>query len=727
MTCYSVPSQFSPGPTSLQCSRFLRAPTLSSLHSSSFTPSRPSTSRTPRPFLAVLNFGPALSQLPSAKDCRPLDRCNIYRVVGHHPEFSLIAAFSNRGEFPGCPRVAASMIRGSTGFMVIPVGILITPVGVRNRLSPLNYMPMPCSCVPYLTLDLNPGVDAIKASRTVYRCVCVVGREEAQSKLQALKERGRADVQLHSQEMRELQRQLDHDSRLQVFLSVKGQTRVMADLEERERQRRHRQNSPDTDDNFSSANQEHGHDDKIAAPTARQKWILFPPSSGVGPLPFQFVPEVFGGTEVGTLSCPVHSWNPVAYKPLLNRPCFGAVSITMLKHAVVISEQAFYPNSVFPTTESQKEAQEQMITTYQEILRQIKECCNETDVEKLSAHYAKQEEENFTIFNYVNELNNEANGKCRNADLVLVHLRAFYTSSSFFGYTELPLRPTCLPQRTAAVGHYEQMLELLQEQAGELQRKIDVHRAESRERASQHQDSLDQLQRELEASQRDTEASRQATAAADKLLSQVLRSVENIFNLVRCDNAPVLQLLGNVSSGCDYDWWSTPGEAGPGSFQGGEGGCMCFSDALRGESSKRLTWPLWHKMLWSGQKGKELSNYPEGSNAQGRGRLSCCPKGSKTRGGARKGFCDHFNYCVPLAAFIYPGGMLGSIGWPELLHPQKISLEGMKAGWSHDSGGMQVVAQGWCTPVHVTGKRVMEGVTATPTAPSRGHVEAAMV
>ncbi|XP_063240883.1 outer dynein arm-docking complex subunit 1 [Bacillus rossius redtenbacheri] len=210
-------------------------------------------------------------------------------------------------------------------------------------------------------------------------------REEAQSKLQALKERGRTDVFVHSQEMRELQRQLDHDSRLQEFLSVKGQTRVMADLEERERQRK----------------------------------------------------------------------------------------------------------------QSEKEAQEQMIATYQEILRKIKECCNETDVEKLSAHYAKQEEENFTIFNYVNELNNE--------------------------------------------------LEVLQDQAGELQKKIDEHHAQSRERASRQRDSADQLRRDLGVARRAAEDSRLAAAASEGLLARVLRAVENVFNLVRCDNAPVLQLLGHNS------------------------------------------------------------------------------------------------------------------------------------------------------------------------------------
>lgn len=120
-------------------------------------------------------------------------------------------------------------------------------------------------------------------------------REEAQAKLQALKERDRADLLLHSQEMRELQRRFDLDSKLQDFLGVKGQKRIMADLEAKE----------------------------------------------------------------------------------------------------AIKKQ------------QQKEATEHLITTYNSILDQIKQFSGENDIDKLAARFLKQEEENFTLFNYVNELNNE--------------------------------------------------------------------------------------------------------------------------------------------------------------------------------------------------------------------------------------------------------------------------------------------------------------------------------
>lgn len=59
-------------------------------------------------------------------------------------------------------------------------------------------------------------------------------RDELCSKLQILKERGLNDKQNHVQEMRELQRMLDHDVKLQEFLAIKGQQRLNTEQQERE-------------------------------------------------------------------------------------------------------------------------------------------------------------------------------------------------------------------------------------------------------------------------------------------------------------------------------------------------------------------------------------------------------------------------------------------------------------------------------------------------------------
>lgn len=65
-------------------------------------------------------------------------------------------------------------------------------------------------------------------------------REELCNKLQLMKDKGQNDKYAHIQEMRELQRKLDHDAKLQEFLEVKGQRRSNVELEEREAQRKKR-------------------------------------------------------------------------------------------------------------------------------------------------------------------------------------------------------------------------------------------------------------------------------------------------------------------------------------------------------------------------------------------------------------------------------------------------------------------------------------------------------
>lgn len=58
-------------------------------------------------------------------------------------------------------------------------------------------------------------------------------------------------------------------------------------------------------------------------------------------------------------------------------------------------------------SEQQKEELESQIQKLQSILEQIKELTGETDIDRLSAQFLKQEEENYALFNYVSELNNE--------------------------------------------------------------------------------------------------------------------------------------------------------------------------------------------------------------------------------------------------------------------------------------------------------------------------------
>lgn len=90
-----------------------------------------------------------------------------------------------------------------------------------------------------LVTKLNDGkkhlIDLIEQATMAYD-----QREELCNKLQLLKDKGQLDKITHIQEMRELQRKLDHDAKLQEFLEVKGQRRSNTELEEREAMRKKR-------------------------------------------------------------------------------------------------------------------------------------------------------------------------------------------------------------------------------------------------------------------------------------------------------------------------------------------------------------------------------------------------------------------------------------------------------------------------------------------------------
>lgn len=66
-------------------------------------------------------------------------------------------------------------------------------------------------------------------------------REELGNKIQNLNDKQCVETNNHTQEIRELQRKLDHDAKLQDFFAIKGNRRVNAELESRENERRLKQ------------------------------------------------------------------------------------------------------------------------------------------------------------------------------------------------------------------------------------------------------------------------------------------------------------------------------------------------------------------------------------------------------------------------------------------------------------------------------------------------------
>ncbi|CAH0385664.1 unnamed protein product [Bemisia tabaci] len=207
-------------------------------------------------------------------------------------------------------------------------------------------------------------------------------REEAQSKLKALQDRDRQDLLKHSHELRELQRRLDYDTKLEEFLGTKGQYRIMADLQTKEAEKQRKQ----------------------------------------------------------------------------------------------------------------KEEAAQQIKTNLMILDQIKTFSSESDIDRLAAQFIKQEEENFALFNYVNELNNE--------------------------------------------------LEALQEQVNNLVQSIEEQRVINKERATQQEETIASLTQNLDDKTAEADTMNENLRATTDRMTQLLRGIDSLFKLIPSDSTAILKLLG---------------------------------------------------------------------------------------------------------------------------------------------------------------------------------------
>ncbi|XP_056636600.1 coiled-coil domain-containing protein 63-like [Diorhabda sublineata] len=207
-------------------------------------------------------------------------------------------------------------------------------------------------------------------------------REEWCTKLAALKKRAQSDYLAHTEEMREIQRKLDHDVTLREFLSVKGQKRILKDLEEKERKKR----------------------------------------------------------------------------------------------------------------DLQTQNQQNQLIMLENTMKQIQTFCGENDVNKMASLYLKQEEENFALFNYVNELNHE--------------------------------------------------IDLLQVTLNEIQAKIDeqIEISQSKEKERMH--NLEFLRKQLEAAIKEANDSEENVKKVEFKLKSILEGIEEIFDLLSCDRGPILGLLG---------------------------------------------------------------------------------------------------------------------------------------------------------------------------------------
>ncbi|XP_023287874.1 coiled-coil domain-containing protein 63 [Orussus abietinus] len=210
-------------------------------------------------------------------------------------------------------------------------------------------------------------------------------RDEELNKIHALRERGARDLKSHVSEMCELQRTLDNELKLQDFLGVKGQYRVMADL-------------------------------NVKKDAEKQ---------------------------------------------------------------------------------AKREEMQNKVAIYTQILTLIRQFTGEEEIDKLTAHFVKQEEENFALFSYVNELNDE--------------------------------------------------LESLQSRVGQLKWAIDEARALNIHRGQHQAETLERIGKQLQEQTELATVAEQHLNECNDVIEKLLRGIDTFFRNIRCDNSPILDLLGDNS------------------------------------------------------------------------------------------------------------------------------------------------------------------------------------
>ncbi|XP_015593598.1 coiled-coil domain-containing protein 63 [Cephus cinctus] len=146
---------------------------------------------------------------------------------------------------------------------------------------------------------------------------------------------------------------------------------------------------------------------------------------------------------------------------------------------------------------AKREEMQNKIASYTQILTLIKQFTGEEEIDKLAAHFVKQEEENFALFSYVNELNDELDG--------------------------------------------------LQSRVAQLRSAIEDARALNVHRGQQQAETLEKISKELQEQTERANAAEENLAECNSVIDKLLRGIDSLFRTIRCDNSAILDLLGDNS------------------------------------------------------------------------------------------------------------------------------------------------------------------------------------
>lgn len=140
------------------------------------------------------------------------------------------------------------------------------------------------------------------------------------------------------------------------------------------------------------------------------------------------------------------------------------------------------------------DADHSAIRTYETAFKQIQEVTGQNDINIIVDNFIRTEEENFALFNYVNELNSEVEGLCEEVCLV--------------------------------------------------QRDIDNFQMEDLETDAQHSDIMNSMEDKFETIASSTNRSETRLREINKTLDQLRSGIESLFGRINCDPRPIRQMLG---------------------------------------------------------------------------------------------------------------------------------------------------------------------------------------
>ncbi|XP_014476801.1 PREDICTED: coiled-coil domain-containing protein 63-like [Dinoponera quadriceps] len=145
--------------------------------------------------------------------------------------------------------------------------------------------------------------------------------------------------------------------------------------------------------------------------------------------------------------------------------------------------------------QAKREEKQNKIEAFTHILQTIKQFTGEQEIDKLTAHFVKQEEENFALFSYVNELNDE--------------------------------------------------LESLQLRMEQLTAAIDEARVQNVHHDQEQAETLEKITKQLEEQTALADTAEEDLTKCNDVMEKLLQGIDALFKSIGCDNSPILELLGD--------------------------------------------------------------------------------------------------------------------------------------------------------------------------------------